>query len=46
MCVLLLVEARKSKSEDFYKTLNRKVSGLGALARTWKSGSEGQGPKK
>ena len=40
------LEARDPKSEEFSKALNRKVSGLGALARSWKSGSGGQGPPK
>ena len=35
-----------ANSEEFNKGLNRKASGLGALARSWKSGSEGQGPQK
>ena len=37
--------ARAPQSEEFNKGLKKKVSGLGALARSWKSGSEGRGPK-
>ena len=42
----LAPEPRDPRSGDFNKGLNRKVSGSVALARIWKSGSEGQGPKK
>ena len=42
----LALEARGSKSEEFNKALNRKVSVWGALARSWKSGSlEARGSK-
>ena len=41
------VKARDhSKSEGFKKRLNRKVSGLGSLARTWKSASDSQTPQR